>query len=66
MITILKAYSVDDLNIKGKNIAAKTAENRVAKFTINNNIIKKLKAKSKQTVKITYLKNTIKTTPKVN
>ena len=53
------------LKIKGKNIAAKTSQKGVAKFTVNKNIIKKLKAKTRYTLKITYLKNTVKTTLKV-
>ena len=53
------------LKIKGKKIAAKTNKNGVAKFTIKKNVIKRLKVGKKYAVKISYLKNTIKTTVKV-
>ena len=53
------------LKIKGKKLKAKTNKKGVAKFTIKKNIIKKLKRGKTYTVKITYLKNTIKTKVKV-
>ena len=53
------------LKIKGKKITAKTSKKGIAKFKIKKNVIKKLKAGKKYTVKITYLKNTIKTKVKV-
>ena len=53
------------LKVNGKKITAKTNKKGVAKFTIKKSIIKKLKAGKKYTAKITYLKNTIKTTIKV-
>ncbi len=53
------------LNINGKKITAKTNKYGVAKLVIKKNIIKKLKAGKKYTIKVTYLKNTIKTTLKV-
>ena len=53
------------LKINGKKITAKTNKYGVAKFTINKNVIKKLKAGKKYTMQLTYLKNTIKTSLKV-
>lgn len=53
------------LKIKGKKLKAKTNKKGVAKFTIKKNIIKKLKRGKTYTVKVTYLKNTIKTKVKV-
>ena len=53
------------LKIKGKTLKAKTNKKGIAKFTIKKKIIKKLKKGKKYTVKITYLKNTIKTKVKV-
>lgn len=49
----------------GKTYAAKTNKNGVAKVAIKKKVIKKLKKGKKYTVKISYLKNTIKTTVKV-
>lgn len=53
------------LKIKGKTYKAKTNKKGIAKFTIKKNVIKKLKKGKTYTVKITYLKNTIKTKVKV-
>ena len=53
------------LKIKGKTLKAKTSKKGIAKFTIKKNVIKKLKKGKTYTVKITYLKNTIKTKVKV-
>ena len=53
------------LKINGKKITAKTNKKGIAKFTIKKNVIKKLRAGKKYTLKLTYLKNTVKTTLKV-
>ena len=53
------------LKIKGKTLKAKTNKKGIAKFTIKKNVIKKLKKGKTYAVKITYLKNTIKTKVKV-
>ena len=53
------------LSINGKKITAKTNKYGIAKFTIKKNVISKLKVGKKYTMKVTYLKNTIKTTLKV-
>ena len=53
------------LKINGKKFSAKTNKKGIAKFTIKKNVIKKLKKGKTYTVKVTYLKNTIKTTVKV-
>ena len=53
------------LKIKGKTLKAKTSKKGIAKFTIKKNVIKKLRKGKTYTVKITYLKNTIKTKVKV-
>ena len=58
-------YKKLTLKIKGKTYKAKTNKNGIAKFTIKKNVIKKLKKGKTYTVKVTYLKNTIKTTVKV-
>ena len=50
---------------KGKTYKAKTNKKGIAKVTVKKNVIKKLKKGKKYTVKITYLKDTIKTTLKV-
>lgn len=50
------------LKINGKKFTAKTNKKGIAKFTIKKNVIKKLKAGKKYTMKVTYFKNTIKTT----
>ena len=52
-------------NFKGKTYKAKTDKKGVAKVTIKNNVIKKLKKGKNYVVKVTYLKDTIKTTVKV-
>ena len=49
----------------GKTYKAKTNSKGVASKTLKKNIIKKLKKGKTYTVKVTYLKNTIKTTVKV-
>ena len=53
------------LKLKGKKFTAKTNKKGIAKFTIKKKFIKKLKKGKKYTMKVTYLKNTIKTTLKV-
>ena len=53
------------LKINGKKFSAKTNKNGIAKFTIKKNVIQKLKKGKTYAVKVTYLKNTIKTTVKV-
>ncbi|WP_458455044.1 C1 family peptidase [Methanobrevibacter sp.] len=50
---------------KGKTYKAKTNKKGIAQVTIKKNVIKKLKKGKKYTVKITYLKDTIKTTVNV-
>ncbi|WP_458404527.1 lectin like domain-containing protein [Methanobrevibacter sp.] len=49
----------------GKTYKAKTNKKGIAQVTIKKKIIKKLKKGKKYTVKITYLKDTIKTTVKI-
>ncbi len=53
------------LNVNGKKLTANTNKNGIAKFTIKKNVISKLKVGKQYTMKLTYLKNTIKTTLKV-
>ena len=50
---------------KGKIYKVKTNKKGIAQKTLKKNIIKKLKKGKKYTVKVTYLKDTIKTTVKV-
>ena len=50
---------------KGKTYRAKTNKNGIAKVIIKKKIIKRLKKGKKYAVKVTYLKDTIKTTVKV-
>ncbi|MBR3156675.1 MAG: hypothetical protein IKF13_07655 [Methanobrevibacter sp.] len=50
---------------KGKTYKVKTNKKGIAKGTVKKNVIKKLKKGKKYTVKVTYLKDTIKTTVKV-
>ncbi len=49
----------------GKTYKAKTNKKGIAKVTLKKKVIKKLKKGKKYTVKVTYLKDTIKTTVKV-
>ena len=49
----------------GKTYKVKTNSKGIAQKTLNKNVIKKLKKGKKYTVKVTYLKDTIKTTVKV-
>ena len=49
----------------GKNYKAKTSSKGIAKVTIKKNVIQKLRKGKTYTVKITYLKNTVKTKVKV-
>lgn len=49
----------------GKTYKVKTNSKGIAQKTLNKNIIKKLKKSKTYTVKVTYLKDTIKTTVKV-
>lgn len=73
---VLKAYlkSSSGKAIKGKKITFKvngktykaiTNKKGVAEITLKNNVIKKLRAGKTYTVKVTYLKDTIKTKLKV-
>ena len=50
---------------KGKTYRAKTNSKGIAKVIIKKNVVKKLKKGKKYTVKVTYIKDTIKTTVKV-
>jgi len=50
---------------KGKKYTAKTNKQGIAKVTIKKKVIKKLKKGKKYTVKISYLKVSIKTKVKV-
>lgn len=50
---------------KGKKYTAKTDKNGVAKITLKKKVLKTLKKGKKYTVKISYLKNTVKTIIKV-
>ncbi len=50
---------------KGKTYKAKTNKKGIAKVTIKKKVIKKLKKGKKYSVKVTYLKDTIKTTVRV-
>jgi hypothetical protein len=50
---------------KGKTYKAKTNKKGIAKVTIKKNVIKNLKKGKKYTVKVTYLKDTIKSSVKV-
>ncbi len=61
---VLKKKTVT-LKVKGKTLKAKTNKKGVAKFTISKKILKKLKAGKKYTIKVTYLKDTLKRTLKV-
>ena len=49
----------------GKNYKTKTNSKGIAKVTIKKNVIQKLKKGKTYTVKVTYLKDTVKTTVKV-
>ncbi len=51
--------------VKGKTYMAKTSKKGIAKVTLKNKVIKKFKAGKTYTIKITYLKDTIKTKLKV-
>ncbi len=51
--------------VNGKTYSAKTNKKGIVQVTIKKAAIKKLKAGKKYTVKVTYLKDTIKTTLKV-
>ncbi|MBE6511591.1 MAG: hypothetical protein E7Z75_00365 [Methanobrevibacter olleyae] len=62
--TLLKNKKVT-FRFRGKNYTARTNSKGIAKVTIKRSVIKKLKAGKKYTVKITYLKNSIKRTVKV-
>ncbi len=52
-------------NFKGKNYKVKTNSKGIAQKTLNKNVIKKLQKGKTYNVKVTYLKDTIKTTLKV-
>ncbi len=51
--------------VKGKTYKAKTNKKGIPEITLKNKVIKKFKAGKTYTVKITYLKDTIKTKLKV-
>ena len=51
--------------VNGKTYRAKTNSKGIAKVTLKKNVIKKLKKGKSYTVKVTYLKDTVKTTLKV-
>ena len=51
--------------LKGKTYKVKTNKKGVAQKTLNKKVIKKLKKGKTYTVKVTYSKDTIKTTVKV-
>ena len=53
------------LKVNGKTFKATTNKKGIAQFTLNKNVIKKLKAGKTYTMKVTYLKHTVKTTLKV-
>ena len=53
------------LKIKGKTYKVKTNSKGIAQKTLKKSVIKKLKKGKKYTVKVTYLKDTIKTKVKV-
>ena len=50
---------------KGKTYKAKTSKKGIAQVTIKKNVIKKLKKGKKYAVKVSYLKNSVKTIVKV-
>lgn len=58
-------YKKVSFKVNGKTYSAKTNKKGIVQVTIKKAAIKKLKAGKKYTVKITYLKDTIKTTLKV-
>ena len=62
--TLLKNKKIT-FRFRGKNYTAKTNSKGIAKVTIKKSVIKKLKAGKKYTVKISYLKHSIKRTVKV-
>ena len=53
------------LKLNGKKFKAKTNKKGIAKFTIKKKYIKKLKKGKKYSIRVAYIKNTIKTTLKV-
>jgi predicted outer membrane repeat protein len=58
-------YKKVSFKVNGKTYSAKTNKKGIVQVTIKKAAIKKLKAGKKYTVKITYLKNTVKTTLKI-
>lgn len=50
---------------KGKKYTAKTNKNGIAKVTVKKSVLKKLKAGKKVTYQVTYLKDTVKRSVKV-
>ena len=62
--TLLKSKRVK-FRFRGKTYIAKTNKRGIAKVTIKRKVLKKLKAGKKYTLKISYIKNSIKRTVKV-
>ena len=62
--TVLKNKKIT-FKFKGKTYTAKTNKKGIAKVTIKKSVLKTLKAGKKYTVKISYLKDSIKRTVKV-
>ena len=61
----LLKYKKVTFKFKGKKYKVKTNKKGIAKLTIKQNVIKKLKVGKKYVFRITYLKSSIKTTVKV-
>ncbi len=61
---IPKKYTVTTI-FNGKTYKVKTKKNGITQKTLKKNVIKKLKKGKTYTLKVTYLKDTIKTTVKV-
>ena len=61
----IKKNAKKAVKVKGKTYKAKTNKKGIPEITLKNKVIKKFKAGKTYTVKITYLKDTIKTKLKV-